>query len=32
MQNIINVLRDFNKEREWDQFHSEENLAKSISI
>ena len=25
-------IRKFNKEREWDQFHSPSNLAKSISI
>lgn len=32
MQKIIEVLREFNKERDWDKFHTEENLAKSISI
>lgn len=32
MQKLILALREFNKERDWDQFHSEENLAKSISI
>lgn len=32
MQNIIKALRKFNSERDWDQFHTEENLAKSISI
>lgn len=26
------AFRDFNKERDWDQFHTPENLAKSISI
>lgn len=26
------AIRTFVKEREWDQFHSPENLAKSISI
>lgn len=25
-------LREFNRERDWDQFHSPENLAKSIVI
>lgn len=25
-------IDEFNKERDWDQFHSPENLAKSISI
>ena len=28
----IELLRDFMLEREWDQFHSPVNLAKSISI
>lgn len=26
------ALQEFNKERDWDQFHTPENLAKSISI
>jgi dCTP diphosphatase len=29
---IIKALRAFVAEREWDQFHTPENLAKSISI
>ncbi len=29
---IIKALRDFVAEREWEQFHTPENLAKSISI
>lgn len=28
----IEALRTFNTERDWDQFHSPENLSKSISI
>lgn len=32
MEKLISALREFNKERDWDQFHSAENLAKSISI
>ena len=32
MQNAIKEIIEFNKEREWDQFHSPENLAKSIVI
>lgn len=28
----LQALRDFAIERDWDQFHSPENLAKSISI
>lgn len=29
---VINALRDFASERDWQQFHTPENLAKSISI
>ncbi len=32
MDELINAIKQFNKERDWDQFHSPENLAKSISI
>ena len=32
MKEIINQIKKFNEERDWDQFHSLENLAKSISI
>ena len=32
IEQAIQVLREFVAEREWGQFHSEENLAKSISI
>lgn len=32
MKEIIKKIREFNEERDWDQFHSEGNLAKSISI
>ena len=32
MQKLISELRKFNEERDWDQFHTEENLAKSICI
>lgn len=31
-EEIIQALREFVTERDWDQFHSPENLAKSISI
>lgn len=31
-ERIIEVLRAFTEEREWSQFHSPENLAKSICI
>lgn len=29
---LIERIKKFNKERDWEQFHSPENLAKSISI
>ena len=29
---VINALREFVREREWGQFHTPENLAKSVSI
>ena len=32
MKVLIEEIRQFNIERDWDQFHSPENLAKSISI
>ena len=30
--NCLEEIRKFNEERDWDQFHTPENLAKSISI
>lgn len=32
LQEITEAFREFNRERDWDQFHTPENLAKSISI
>ena len=32
MKEIAEKLRIFNEERDWDQFHSPENLAKSVAI
>lgn len=32
MERVQKEIKQFNKERDWDQFHSLENLAKSISI
>ena len=32
MERLIKEIKKFNEERDWDQFHSPENLAKSISI
>lgn len=32
MDKVKELIREFNEERDWDQFHSPENIAKSISI
>ena len=32
MKKAIEEIRKFNEERDWDQFHSPANLAKSIAI
>ena len=32
MKEAKRVIDEFNKERDWGQFHTPENLAKSISI
>ena len=32
MKKIMEQIKQFNEERDWDQFHSPENLAKSIVI
>jgi NTP pyrophosphatase (non-canonical NTP hydrolase) len=32
MDKLTEAFRKFNEERDWDQFHTPENLAKSISI
>ena len=32
MRELTEKIRKFNEERDWNQFHSPENLAKSISI
>ena len=32
MEELMREIKQFNEERDWDQFHSPENLAKSISI
>lgn len=32
MSDILNDIREFNRERDWEQFHTPENLAKSVSI
>lgn len=32
MEELIKQIKKLNEERDWDQFHSPENLAKSIAI
>ena len=32
MEELIKEIKKFNEERDWNQFHSPENLAKSIAI
>lgn len=32
MKKIADELKEFNRQMDWDQFHTPENLAKSISI
>ena len=32
MKGLMKEIQVFNQERDWDQFHSPENLAKSIAI
>ena len=32
MEELTEKIKKFNEERDWDQFHSPENLAKSICI
>ena len=32
MDKLMKEIKQFNEERDWDQFHSPENLAKSICI
>ena len=32
MQEVLNKILEFRKERNWEQFHTPENLAKSIAI
>lgn len=32
MDKLMQEIKQFNEERDWDQFHSPENLSKSIAI
>ena len=32
MKELVQKLRDFAKERDWDQFHSPKNLSMALSV
>jgi len=32
MQNIQNIIKDFSKQRNWDQFHNPKNIAMALSV
>ena len=32
MKELIGLIREFNKERDWDQYHSPKNLAMALSV
>ena len=32
MKNLLEIIRAFNKERDWEQFHSPKNLAMALSV
>lgn len=32
MEEVVKQIKEFNKQRDWEKFHTPENLAKSISI
>ncbi len=32
MQNIENIIKNFSKERDWDQFHNPKNIAMALSV
>ncbi len=32
MENLLNTIREFNKERDWEQYHSPKNLAMALSV
>lgn len=32
MKELFDTLRDFNSERDWDQFHSPKNLAMALTV
>ena len=32
LQSLINALREFSSQRDWDQFHSPKNLASALTV
>jgi NTP pyrophosphatase (non-canonical NTP hydrolase) len=32
MKNLLEIIRVFNKERDWEQFHSPKNLSMALSV
>ena len=32
MENLLQIVRKFNKERDWEQYHSPKNLAMALSV
>jgi NTP pyrophosphatase (non-canonical NTP hydrolase) len=32
MENLLQIVREFNKERDWEQYHSPKNLAMALSV
>jgi NTP pyrophosphatase (non-canonical NTP hydrolase) len=32
MENLLKIIREFNRQRDWDQFHSPKNLAMALSV
>lgn len=32
MENLLKIVREFNRERDWEQYHSPKNLAMALSV
>ena len=32
MENLLMIVREFNRERDWEQYHSPKNLAMALSV
>jgi len=32
MENLLTIVREFNRERDWEQYHSPKNLAMALSV